>query len=92
MLGIPEDDVTIRAALRRLLSGREPERDPDEFVELVVVPLSKGPLVVSALQAAGIAARGDEAFSVVTDVRSDFRILVPRSQVEDANAILDDAL
>jgi hypothetical protein len=49
-------------------------------------------MVLSALQAGGIDAVGDEAFDIVTKMGTEFRIRVPRNQVAAANAILDDAL
>jgi hypothetical protein len=84
--------VTIRDFVRRLLDRGADDADPNELVELVVLKLTSGPMALSALQAAGIAAVGDEAFDVVTRTGTDFRILVPRSQVAAATAILDDAL
>ena len=84
--------MTIRDFVRRLLDRGGDKPDPNELVELVVLKLPRGPLVLSALQAAGIDAVGDEAFDVVTNMTTNFRIRVPRSQVTAANAILDDAL
>ena len=49
-------------------------------------------MVLSALQAAGIDAVGDEAFDIVTKMGTEFRSRVPRNQVTAANTILDDAL
>lgn len=82
----------IRDAVRRLLERGVDNADPNEHVELIVLPISKGPMALSALQAAGIDAVGDDAYSVITDLATNFRILVPRGQVAQANAILDDAL
>jgi hypothetical protein len=84
--------VTIRDFVRRLLDRGADDADPDELVELVVLKLPRGPMVLSALQAGGIDAVGDEAFDIVTKMGTEFRIRVPRNQVAAANAILDDAL
>jgi hypothetical protein len=84
--------VTIRDFVRRLLERGADNADPKELVELVVLKLPRGPMVLSALQAGGIDAVGDEAFDIVTTGRTEFRILVPRDQLTAANALLDDAL
>jgi hypothetical protein len=49
-------------------------------------------MLLSALQAGGIDAVGDESFDIVTELATEFRILVPRNQVAAARAILDDAM
>jgi hypothetical protein len=83
--------VTVRDFFRRLLDRGGDNADPNELVELVVLKLPSGPMVLSALQTAGIDAVGDEAFDIVTRMGTDYRILVPRNQLAAANAILDDA-
>lgn len=83
--------MAIRDVLRRLLSGGNPSADdPDEFVELTVVPLMQGPLVMSALDAAGVPARGSETFNVATSTTANYRVLVPRGRRADAEAVLAD--
>jgi hypothetical protein len=84
--------VSIRDFVRRLLNRGDDNADPGELVELVVLKLPQGPMMLSALQAGGIEAVGDDAFDVVTNMRTNFRILVPRNQVAAANAIVDEAL
>jgi hypothetical protein len=80
--------VGLRSRLVDLLSrGEEPERDPDEPVELGVVFLPEGPLTVEALRDAGIEATMLEAFDAPT-AQARARIMVPRRQVAAAADIL----
>ena len=66
--------------------------DPDEPIEIGVVPIGRGPLAVTHLRAAGFDAGGHDAFNIVTNVASGYRILVPRHQSEGAVQVLDDFL
>lgn len=59
-----------------------------EMVELVTVPLFDGPLVVAKLRDNGIDATAIEAFSVVTWIASDVRIMVRRSDVGAAREVI----
>lgn len=68
------------------------EEDPDEPVELGVVPIGRGQILMTQLKAAGFDAGGTEAFNIVTNVSSGFRIYVPRHQSEAAAALLDELL
>ncbi len=75
--------------VRGWLSRGEPRAvDPDELVEVALVRLPRGPMLVAALQDAGIEAQGIETFNVVSDVRSDMRILVHRRDVDAARLVL----
>ena len=79
----------LRDAFVRMLSTRPDEPvDEDEPVELMTVPLFDGPLVVAELDDAGISASAVDAFSVVTQVASDARIMVRRGDIEAAQAAL----
>jgi hypothetical protein len=69
--------------------GPAPEQDPNEQVEAAELPLSTGPLALAALERAGIAANGIEAFSIVTDTRSLMRVMVLRRDLAAAREILD---
>ena len=64
--------------------------DENEAVEIAVVPLLRGPMLVTLLRDRGFDASGSETFNVVTDVRSDYRIFVPRRQAVAATAALDE--
>ena len=66
--------------------------DPDEPVEIGVVPIGKGPIALSRLREAGFDAGGHDAFNIVTNVASGFRILVPRHQSAEAVRVLDEFL
>lgn len=68
------------------------EEDPDEPVEIGVVPIGKGPIVMTQLEEAGFNAGGHEAFNIVTNVSSGFRIFVPRHQSAEAASLLDELL
>lgn len=77
----------IRAKFFEWLSRGEPD-DPDELVEIARVRVAGGPLLVAGLCNAGFRATGEEAFNVVTRTTSDYRILVPRGEANDAMAHL----
>jgi hypothetical protein len=82
--------VGLRAAFVRLLSrGEPPDRDPDELVEVALVPLHEGPLLIARLDEAGVAASGIESYDVATSVRNRMRIMVRRRDVETASRLLE---
>jgi hypothetical protein len=84
--------MTIRQTIERLLSRGSVPDDPDALVEIALVPIGSGPMTVASLCEAGFEATGAESFNIVTDVLSDYRILVPRRQAADATARLHDLL
>ncbi len=75
---------------QRLLNiiGRGPVMADDgtALVELVVVPLASGPLLADSLRRNGFHVVGGETFNVVTGVLSDYRIMVPRSELSAAQS------
>ena len=76
--------------LTDLLSrGDEPERDPDELVDVGTVVLAEGPLTVEALRGAGIEATMLEAFDAPTALTR-ARIMVRRHQAAAATEVLSD--
>jgi hypothetical protein len=81
--------VGLRERFLRALTGDDAAADdPDDFVELEVVPLYDGPLAVHALRSEGIEPVCTEQFSVVTKTISQLRIMVPRKSVSRATEIL----
>jgi hypothetical protein len=77
------------AILRRLMAGDD-ERDPDEFVEFVVVKLAVGPLVVERLRHAGLDAHGHETMSPTVGLSTDFRVYVRRRDLVAAEGVYRD--
>lgn len=75
--------------LRRLSFGRSDALDPEEVVEVEVVPLSMGPLVESALQRQRVPVTLIDTFDVVTKTLSKTSVRVPRKSVEQARAVLE---
>ena len=84
--------MTLRQSIERLLSRGSFPENPDELVEIGLVPLGTGPMTVASLRDAGFDASGAETFNIATDVLSDYRITVPRRQAVDAAARLQDLL
>lgn len=84
--------MTIRQTLEKWLSRGAVPEDPEALVEIALVPIGAGPMTVASLCESGFEATGAESFSIVTDVLSDYRILVPRRQAVDATAKLQDLL
>lgn len=84
--------MTIRQAIERLLTRGPVAEDPDALVEISLVPISTGPMTVASLREAGFDASGAETFNIATNVLSDYRILVPRSQAAEATNRLRDLL
>jgi hypothetical protein len=82
--------VSLRDSLFRLLNRGAATVDENEAVEIAVVPLLRGPMLVTLLRDRGFDASGSETFNIVTDVRSDYRIFVPRRQAVAATAALDE--
>ena len=70
-----------------LISKGEPA-DPNEPVELIVVRGPSGPMTLATLREAGFNAAGHETYNVVARTATDFRILVPRHEVERATELL----
>ncbi len=84
--------VSIRDSVYKLLSRGATSQNPDELVEVALVPISAGPLAVATLRNEGFNATGNETFNIVTNVLSDYRILVPRHESERASARLQTIL
>jgi hypothetical protein len=82
--------VSLRDSLFRLLNRGATTADENEPVEIGVVPLLRGPMLVTLLRDRGFDASGSETFSVVTDIRSDYRIFVPRREATAATDALDE--
>ena len=81
-----------RDRLRTLFVSDNMAEDPDEPVEIGVVPLASGPLAIAYLEEAGFDAGGHDAFNIVSSVSSGYRIMVPYSQSEAAALRLDEIL
>jgi hypothetical protein len=84
--------MTIRQRIENVLSRGSVPEDPDALVEIALVPIGSGPMTVASLCDAGFEATGAESFNIVTDVLSDYRILVPRRQSVEASARLQELL
>ena len=80
--------MTFRDVVYKLLNRGTDAADPDEPVEVALVPIGSGPMTVATLRGEGFDATGSETFNIATNVLSDYRILVPRQQVERATARL----
>jgi hypothetical protein len=72
--------------------GETPTPDPAEVIEVAEVELVKGPILLSALHDAGVDASGFESFDVVTNVRTRYRIMCRRADVDRAAAIIHEVL
>ena len=66
--------------------GASDDVNPDEPIEIGVVPIGRGPFAVDQLRHAGFDAGGHDAFNIVSSVSSGYRILVPQHQAEAAVA------
>lgn len=82
--------MSLRDSLVRLLSRGTPKLDENEVMEIGVVPLPSGPMLVAQLRDRGFDATGLESFNLVTEVRTDYRIFVPRREAAAAIAALDE--
>ena len=84
--------MSIRDVVYRFLNRGHAVADPDEPVEIALVPVSAGPMAVATLRSEGFDASGNETFNIATNVLSDYRILVPRCEAERATARLPSIL
>ncbi len=84
--------MTIRDKVLKLLNRGDESADPDEPVEVALVPIGAGPMAVATLRREGFDATGNETFNIVSNVLSDYRILVPRREAERATARLQEIL
>lgn len=84
--------MSIRDVVYRLLNRGHEVADPDEPVEIALVPISAGPMAVATLRGEGFDATGNETFNIATNVLSDYRIVVPRREAERATARLPEIL
>ena len=84
--------MTLCQRIENLLTTDLVPDDPDALVEIALVPIASGPMTVASLCEFGFEATGAESFNIVTDVLSDYRILVPRRQAVGATAKLQDLL
>jgi len=82
--------VAIRDAFFRLLNRGEPSADPDEPVEIGIIPLAVGPMTVESLRNAGLNAVGAPTYNIISEVANRYRILVPRREAVDAQQLLDE--
>ena len=80
-----------RDAMRRWFGASE-EVNPDELTEIGVVPIATGQIALAQLREAGFDAVGHDAFNIVSNVSSGYRIVVPQHQSEEAVAKLEDIL
>ena len=78
-----------RRLLRVLGAEEDTPADPDALVDAVVVPLPEGPVLVAGLQDRGIHAVGLESFNVITDTRSQMRVMVRRADLAAATEALE---
>jgi hypothetical protein len=84
--------VSIRDVVFKLLNRGDVVADPDEPVEVALVPIGSGPMAVATLRGEGFDATGNETFNIASNVLSDYRILVPRREAERATARLSEIL
>jgi hypothetical protein len=84
--------MTIRDAVLRVLSRGSVPENPDELVEIAIVPIAVGPMTLGTLRTAGFHASGAPTFNIVTDVASDYRVLVPRHEAVTATKHLHEIL
>ena len=83
--------VGFRDTLREWFGASE-EVDPDEPTEIGVVSVAVGQIALTRLREEGFDAVGHDAFNIVSNVSSGYRILVPYAQSEAAAARLDEIL
>ena len=81
--------MRIRETIVRILSRGEVTEDPDELVEIAIIPLAMGPMSVEALRAEGFDARGAPTYNVATGIASDYRVLTPRREASAAAGRLE---
>lgn len=80
-----------RDAMQRWF-GASDEVDPDDPTEIGVVPIATGPIAVEKLRDAGFDAVGHDAFNIVSNVSTGYRIVVPQHQSEAAVVKLEEIL
>ncbi len=80
-----------RDVMRRWF-GASDEVDPDEPTEVGIVHITRGPVALTLLREAGFDAVGHDAYNIVSEVASGYRILVPHHQAEAAVDKLDEIL
>ena len=84
--------MSLREMVLKLLNRGDQSADPNESVEVGLVPIGAGPMAVATLRREGFDATGSETFNIVSNVLSDYRILVPRREAERATARLQEIL
>ena len=82
--------MTVREEVYRWLGRGTAVEDPEEPVEIAIIPLAAGPMTVESLCERGFHASGAPTFNIITDVASDYRILVPRKEAVAATKCLDE--
>jgi len=82
--------MTVRDSIYRWLGRGSAIEDPDEPVEIAIIALAVGPMTVESLCERGFHASGAPTFNIITDVASDYRILVPRKESVAATKCLDE--
>lgn len=83
--------MAFRDVMRRWF-GASDVVDPDEPTEIGCVPIAREPIAVMQLRELGFDASGHDAFNIVSDVASGYRIVVPQHQSEAAVEKLDEHL
>lgn len=79
----------LKAAIVRALSGGSaPERDPEEWRELVTVPLFEASLLQSDLEAHGIEVLAQDSFNLVTKALTDVAVHVRHKDLDAAQALV----
>ncbi len=81
----------LRDTLRTWFGASE-EVDPHEPTEIGVVPIALGQIAITHLRDEGFDVVGHDAFNIVSNVSSGFRIMVPYEQSEAAAVRLDQIL
>ena len=76
--------MRIRETIARILSRGEVAEDPDELIQIAIIPLAMGPMSLEVLRAEGFDARGAPTYNVGTGIASDFRVLTPRREASAA--------
>ena len=83
--------MTIRRRVHNVLNGPKRKTDAHETVELARVPTLSGPVTVALLQQEGFNVTGYECADAAC-LRSEYRILIPRSEFERAATKLNSLL
>ncbi|TML13549.1 MAG: hypothetical protein E6G39_09895 [Actinobacteria bacterium] len=77
-----------RWVLKWLMKGSAEPVDPDEFIEVEIVPSYMGPLVETVLRDNDIEPRCEDTYNIVTRALSDVRVLVSRRDFVQATELL----